>query len=97
MTVRATLEAMKLTGKVKNGAVAVDLPEGTPVSIEVVPTEYVIDANGFIVLTEEESERELRLAELEADRGEGIPWRVAMAQIRGYADAHAKPRKRARR
>jgi hypothetical protein len=30
VTVRATLEPMKLTGTVQNGNVAVDLPEGTP-------------------------------------------------------------------
>ncbi len=33
MTVRARLDPMKLTGKVQNGNIAVDLPEGTPVTI----------------------------------------------------------------
>ncbi len=82
MRARGILESMKLKGTVKNGVVAVDLPEGTVVTVEVEPTEYVLDDRGFIVLTEEEWERERLLAEAEADRGEGIPWEQAMVEIR---------------
>ena len=59
MTVRATLEVMKLTGRVENGRVAVDLPEGTPVTIlveekDLPPGASVeIDENGDIVMTPE--------------------------------------------
>lgn len=54
MRSRGILKRMKLTGTVKDGKVAVDLPEGTPVIIEVQQRDYVIDDNGHIVLTEEE-------------------------------------------
>ncbi|MBA3461395.1 MAG: hypothetical protein H0T46_15640 [Deltaproteobacteria bacterium] len=80
---------MKRKGKVKNGVVAVDLPDGTAVTVEVDEPESVIDKNGFIVRTEEEWERAEQLAMREADRGEGIPWREAMAEIRREADAAA--------
>lgn len=90
MRSRAILDGVKVKGTVKNGVVAVDLPDGTPVTVEVVPTEYVIDDNGFIVLTEEEWEREIKLAEAEADRGLGIPWKKAIAQIRRNADVLAR-------
>ena len=81
MRSRGIVKLMKLTGTVKDGKVAVDLPEGTAVTVEIIPTEYVIDANGHIVLTDEEWEREIQLAEAEADRGEGIPWRQALKEI----------------
>jgi hypothetical protein len=80
---------MKLKGTVKDGSVAVDLPEGTPVTVEVVPLEYVIDDGGSLVITEKEEEREILLAEAEADRGEGLPWQQAMAEIRRDADTLA--------
>ncbi len=96
MRSRGIAKVMKLQGTVKNGMVAVDLPEGTPVAVEVIPTEYVIDDNGHIVLTEEEWEREIQLAEAEADRGEGIPWRQAMAESRRDADALAEAQRKPR-
>ena len=96
MRSRGIVKMMKLTGTVKDGKVAVDLPEGTPVAVEVIPTEYVIDDNGHIVLTEEEWEREIQLAEAEADRGEGTPWPEAMAELRREADELAAAQ-RARR
>jgi len=97
MRSRGTLDVMKLKGTVKNGAVAVDLPEGTVVTVEVEPTEYVIDDRGYIVLTEAEWEREINLAEAEADRGEGIPWRQAMVEIRRESAAIVRANRARRR
>jgi hypothetical protein len=89
---------MKLKGTVKNGVIAVDLPEGTAVTVEVEEPDYVIDANGHIVLTEEEWKREIELAIREADRGEGIPWKQAMAEIRREStELAAQHRKRTKR
>ena len=56
---RARLDPMKLTGKVQNGNIAVDLPEGTPVTIVVVENDLPpgpydeIDENGDFVMTAE--------------------------------------------
>ena len=101
MRSRGTLEVMKLKGTVKNGVIAVDLPEGTAVTVEVeVPlmedgpswgTEddaslseiprYKLDAAGELVMTPE-LEASLRLAEAEADRGEGIPLEDVISMLR---------------
>jgi len=98
MRSRGIVRLMKVTGTVKDGKVAVDLPEGTPVTVEVVPREYVIDDNGQIVLTEEEWELEIQLAEAELDRGEGIPYPECMTVLRREADRLAaelsEPRRR---
>ena len=96
MRSRGIVRVMKLKGTVKNGQVAVDLPEGTAVTIEVEPIEYVIDDNGHLVMTDEEQEREILLSEAEADRGEGTPWPEAMEEIRRGADELAAAQ-RARR
>jgi hypothetical protein len=80
MRSRGTLEVMKLKGTVKNGAVAVDLPDGTSVSIEVEqhgvtyppgdePVE--LDAKGLVVMTPA-LEASLRASEADADAGRGI-------------------------
>lgn len=59
MSVRATLTPVKLTGRVENGRVAVDLPEGTPVTIlveerDLHPGPYdEEDENGDLILTPE--------------------------------------------
>ncbi|MBL0218597.1 MAG: hypothetical protein IPQ07_32555 [Myxococcales bacterium] len=87
---------MKRKGTVKNGVVAVDLPEGTLVTVEIEPTDYVIDHRGYIVLTEEEWEREMLLAEAEADRGEGMPWEAAMVRRESAAILRASRARRRR-
>jgi hypothetical protein len=83
---RARLETVKLTGRVQNGRVDVDLPEGTPVTIVVddkdyspVPVVY-LDASGNESTTPEH-EAELAATEAELDRGEGIPWDVVRAEL----------------
>jgi hypothetical protein len=54
MTSRAILGVMKLKGTVKNGLVAVDLPDGTPVTVLVeelpLPT-YQLDDRGRLIIT----------------------------------------------
>jgi hypothetical protein len=56
---RATLKPVKLIGKVENGSIAIDLPEGTPVTIlveerDLPPGPHVdIDENGDVILTPE--------------------------------------------
>jgi hypothetical protein len=56
---RARLETVKLTGRVQNGNIAVDLPEGTPVTIvveekDLPPGPYDdLDSNGELVMTPE--------------------------------------------
>jgi hypothetical protein len=90
---------MKRKGTVKNGVVAVDLPDGTEVTIEVEPgasehraswgddeslaeiSRYKLDSSGQVVMTPE-LEAGIRAGEAEADRGEGIPWRDVIAELR---------------
>ena len=85
MSARAILEPMKLKGTVKNGAVAVDLPEGTAVTVSVEDRDedcgYELDARGRLIMTPE-LEASIAAGEAEADRGEGIPWRDVIAEIR---------------
>lgn len=88
------MNTMKVLGTVKNGVIAVDLPDGTPVSVEVVPVEYIVDEQGRIVLTEEEWDREIGISIAEADRGEGIPWERAMEEIRKDADGLTQRQRR---
>jgi hypothetical protein len=87
MTVRAILESMKLKGTVKNGVVAVDLPDGTPVTVIVENQDedrgYQLDARGRVIMTPE-LEADLRAAEAEADRGEGM----SLDEVRAYLDRH---------
>jgi hypothetical protein len=71
MSAHAKLEVMKLTGKVQNGNVAVDLPEGTPVTIVVEAADLPPgpcddeDENGDVILTPE--------LEAELDRAANSP------------------------
>ncbi len=74
MRSRGNLEIMKLNGTVKNGLVAVDLPDGTIVTLEVdTETErgYQLDRAGRLVMTPE-LETSIRAGEAEADGGLGI-------------------------
>ncbi len=79
---------MKLTGKVQNGKVDVDLPDGTSVTITVDDKDYspvpivYLDDKGQLIMTPE-LEAELAESEAELDRGEGIPWEIAREQIFG--------------
>ncbi|MDB4960766.1 MAG: hypothetical protein JWP01_765 [Myxococcales bacterium] len=74
MTSRAILGAMKLKGTVKNGVVAVDLPDGTPVTVLVeempLPT-YQLDDHGRLIITPD-LEADIAAGEAEADRGGGM-------------------------
>jgi hypothetical protein len=84
MTSRAILESMKLKGTVKNGAIAVDLPEGTEVTVTVEEDRgYQLDKHGRLVMTPE-LEADLLAAEAEADRGEGL----SIDEVRAYLDRH---------
>lgn len=81
---RATLEPVKLTGTVQNGNVAVDLPEGTPVTIlveesDLPPGPYVdVDERGDVLLT---PELEARLEEAESS-SELVPLAAALESLR---------------
>ncbi len=85
MTSRAILEPMKLKGTVKNGVIAVDLPEGTPVTVVVdearSSARYQLDEHGELMMTPE-LEASIAAGDAEADRGEGIPWRDMIAELR---------------
>ena len=84
MTSHAILEPMKLKGTVRNGVVAVDLPEGTAVTViveEMPLARYQLDENGDLIVTPE-LEADLSAADAEGDRGEGIPWREVIAELR---------------
>ena len=74
MTARAILGVMKLKGTVKNGVVAVDLPDGTPVTVLVeempLPT-YQLDDQGRLIITPD-LEADIAAGEAAADRGEGM-------------------------
>jgi len=86
MRARAILEPMKLKGTVKNGVVAVDLPEGTAVTVvveEMPLARYQLDARGRLVMTPE-LEAAIAEGEAEADRGEGF----SLDEVRAYLDRH---------
>ncbi len=73
MRSRGILEAMKLKGTVKNGVVAVDLPERTAVTVEVASQPergYQLDRAGRLVMTPD-LEASICAGEAEADRGLG--------------------------
>lgn len=91
------LEIVKVTGTVKNGAVAVDLPDGTAVTVEVLPSDYVIDDVGRIVMSEAEWEREIELAKTEAECGDVTPWKEAIEGIRRGSRTMAPSKRRTRR
>ncbi len=83
MRARAILESMKIKGTVKNGVVAVDLPEGTAVTVTVeeMPVDRCqLDAHGRLVMPPE-LQADLVEADAEADRSEGIPWRDVLAEM----------------
>jgi len=83
MRARAILETMRIKGTVKNGVVAVDLPDGTAVTVvvEEMPVERCqLDAHGRLIMTPE-LEADLAEAEAEADRSEGRPWRDVLADM----------------
>lgn len=70
MTLHGRVESMKLSGRVENGNVAVDLPEGTPVTImvrdeDLPPGPFVeVDDNGDVIVTPElEAELDAAAAE----------------------------------
>ncbi len=74
MRSRGNLAIMRLKGTVKNGVVAVDLPEGTVVTVEVAAEPergYQLDRAGRLVMTPD-LEASIRAGESEADRGLGI-------------------------
>lgn len=83
---RATFDVVKITSKVQDGKIEVDLPEGTPVTILVDEKDYspvpivYLDDNGNMIITPEH-EAELVAAEEELDRGEGVPWEVLRAEL----------------
>ena len=86
MTARAILESMKLKGTVKNGVVAVDLPDGTAVTVvvEEMPLQrYQLDEHGQLIMTPE-LEAAIAEGEAEADRGEGF----TLDEVRAYLDRH---------
>jgi hypothetical protein len=87
MTSRAILEPMKLKGTVKNGVIAVDLPEGTEVTLTVeeeMPLgRYQLDARGRVIMTPDLLAA-IEAGEAEADRGEGF----TIDEVRAHLDRH---------
>lgn len=84
MSARAILETMKLKGQVKNGVVAVDLPEGTVVTVVVEEDRgYELDEHGRLIMTPE-LEASIAEGEAEADRGEGL----TLDEVRAHLDRH---------
>ncbi len=87
MTSRAILEPMKLKGTVKNGVIAVDLPEGTEVTVTVeeeMPLgRYQLDARGRVIMTPDLL-ASIEAGEAEADRREGF----TIDEVRAYLDRH---------
>jgi hypothetical protein len=84
MSPRAILESMKLKGTVKNGVVAVDLPEGTEVTVIVEDDRgYQLDAHGGLIMTPE-LEASIAEGETESERGEGLN----LDEVRAYLDQH---------
>jgi len=87
MTARAILEPMKLKGTVKNGVIAVDLPDGTSVTVTVeeeMPLErYQLDAKGRVIMTPDLLAA-IEAGEAEADRGEGF----TIDEVRTYLERH---------
>jgi hypothetical protein len=87
MTTRAIVEVMKLKGTVKNGVVAVDLPEGTSVTVSIddqgEDRGYELDPRGRLIMTPE-LEASIAAGEAEADRGEGF----TIDEARAYLERH---------
>jgi hypothetical protein len=77
MRARATVGDVKFTATVKNGVVAVGLPEGTPVTVTIDEKDLepglgvALDERGMPIMTPE-LEAELAAAEAEADLGGGM-------------------------
>lgn len=79
-----------------NGKVAVKLPDGTPVVVEVWDHDYKIDDTGRFVMTPEEEQLELQIALAEGDAGLLIPAEQVIAELRAKTRAFLRAKTKAK-